>query len=105
MEMSFSDLKPDRPDELEQIEATGGLVIFWEGARVRTGHGSEQRHHHLALTSLVKYNAMATTRREGKKIGGLTGGPHGHLSFCSTCTAMSSLKNGSNWSGLRSICV
>ena len=67
MELSFSDLKPDRPDELEQIEAAGGLVIFWKGARVRTGHGSEQRHHHLALTSSVEYNAMATTRREGKK--------------------------------------
>ena len=27
-------LQPDRPDELERIEAAGGRVIYWDGARV-----------------------------------------------------------------------
>lgn len=27
-------LQPDRPDELSRIEAAGGRVIYWEGARV-----------------------------------------------------------------------
>ncbi|XP_010541411.1 PREDICTED: probable protein phosphatase 2C 78 [Tarenaya hassleriana] len=31
--LSF-DHKPDRPDELERIEASGGRVIYWDGPRV-----------------------------------------------------------------------
>jgi protein phosphatase 2C len=27
-------LQPDRPDELERIEAAGGRVIYWDGPRV-----------------------------------------------------------------------
>jgi protein phosphatase 2C len=27
-------VQPDRPDELERIEAAGGRVIYWDGARV-----------------------------------------------------------------------
>lgn len=27
-------MQPDRPDELERIQAAGGRVIYWEGARV-----------------------------------------------------------------------
>ncbi|KAI3733105.1 hypothetical protein L1987_64323 [Smallanthus sonchifolius] len=27
-------LQPDRPDELSRIQAAGGRVIYWEGARV-----------------------------------------------------------------------
>jgi len=27
-------VQPDRPDELERIQAAGGRVIFWDGARV-----------------------------------------------------------------------
>jgi protein phosphatase 2C len=27
-------IQPDRPDELERIQAAGGRVIFWDGARV-----------------------------------------------------------------------
>ncbi|RWW69136.1 hypothetical protein BHE74_00023288 [Ensete ventricosum] len=30
----FWALQPDRPDELSRIEAAGGRVIYWEGARV-----------------------------------------------------------------------
>ena len=26
--------QPDRPDELERIQAAGGRVIYWNGARV-----------------------------------------------------------------------
>ena len=28
------DRQPDRPDELERIQAAGGRVIYWDGARV-----------------------------------------------------------------------
>jgi hypothetical protein len=49
-----SDHKPDRPDELERIEAASGRIIFWDDARMlgvlamshatqtRTGGGSSQ---------------------------------------------------------------
>jgi len=32
--MSFLHAQPDRPDEMERVEAAGGRVINWDGYRV-----------------------------------------------------------------------
>ena len=45
----------------------GVPALTWPNFANQFCSASEQRHHHLALTSSVEYNAMATTRREGKK--------------------------------------
>uniref|UniRef100_A0A453F5K8 protein-serine/threonine phosphatase n=1 Tax=Aegilops tauschii subsp. strangulata TaxID=200361 RepID=A0A453F5K8_AEGTS len=30
----FNDTQPDRPDEMERVEAAGGKVINWNGYRI-----------------------------------------------------------------------
>jgi protein phosphatase 2C len=34
LNISVDSFQPDRPDELERIQAAGGRVIYWDGARV-----------------------------------------------------------------------